>query len=85
MSKLDIYDSLRHFADSWGLVFMMLSFLVLTGWTLRPSARSVHQKAANSIFEEDIGEENTLEDDNLKKDNLKKDSFKDKSFKDEHG
>lgn len=47
------YDALRHFADSWGLVFMSLVFLTLIGWTFRPGARRDHDKAANMIFDED--------------------------------
>ncbi len=47
------YDALRHFADSWGLVFMGVVFLVLIGWTFRPRARDHHQRAANMIFDRD--------------------------------
>lgn len=47
------YDALRHFADSWGLVFMVATFLVLTGWAMRPAARPHHRDAAMSIFDED--------------------------------
>lgn len=47
------YDALRHFADSWGLLFMVLTFLAVIGWALRPAARTLHQDAATSIFDED--------------------------------
>lgn len=47
------YDALRHFADSWGLVFLTLCFLFLCGWALRPHARDHYQDAANMIFDED--------------------------------
>ena len=30
------YHILREFADSWGLVFMLLVFLAAVGWVLRP-------------------------------------------------
>ena len=33
------YDAMRHFADSWGLVFMGLSYLILIGWHFQPGAR----------------------------------------------
>lgn len=46
------YDELRHFADSWGLVFMALVFLTFIGWTFRPGARSHHDDAANMIFDD---------------------------------
>jgi len=32
------YHTLRAFADSWGLVFMLLVFLAAIGWALRPGA-----------------------------------------------
>ena len=47
------YDVLRHFADSWGLVLMTLSFLTFVGWAFRPGARDLSSDAANSIFKED--------------------------------
>lgn len=45
------YNELRHLADSWGLVFMGLVFVVLIGWTFRRGARSRHDHAAKSILE----------------------------------
>lgn len=50
------YNALRHFADSYGLLFMGVIFLVLIGWTFRRSAKHDHQRAANMIFEEDRGD-----------------------------
>jgi cytochrome c oxidase cbb3-type subunit 4 len=47
------YETLRHLADSWGLVFMGVTFLVLVGWTFRPKARDDHKRAANMIFDQD--------------------------------
>lgn len=47
------YDALRHAADSWGLVFMGVVFLVLFGWTFRRDSRAVHKRAAVMIFEDD--------------------------------
>jgi cytochrome c oxidase cbb3-type subunit 4 len=32
------YDALRHFADSWGLLFMALVFVGVVAWALRPGA-----------------------------------------------
>ena len=49
------YDMLRHFADSYGLLFMTLTFLGLVAWTLRSSARQDHARAAASIFDDDAG------------------------------
>ncbi|WP_423605396.1 cbb3-type cytochrome c oxidase subunit 3 [Sphingomonas sp. MS122] len=47
------YDTLRHFADSWGLLAMTLTFLLLTGWTFLPAARRGSERAAISIFEDE--------------------------------
>ncbi|MBK8629670.1 MAG: cbb3-type cytochrome c oxidase subunit 3 [Sphingomonadales bacterium] len=47
------YQALRHFADSWGLLFMTLTFIGLAVWTFRPKARPLHEDAANMIFRED--------------------------------
>lgn len=47
------YDAARHFADSWGLLFMCLAFLTMIGWALRPNGRKHYDQAAHSIFEED--------------------------------
>ena len=49
------YDALRHFADSWGLVLMAITFAVFVGWTFRKGARSRQDRAARSILEEDDG------------------------------
>jgi cytochrome c oxidase cbb3-type subunit 4 len=47
------YDTLRHFADSWGLVMMAALFVALVGWTFRKGASVHHESAANMIFKED--------------------------------
>lgn len=47
------YEAARHFADSWGLLFMCLVFLTMIAWALRPSARKHYEDAAHIIFDED--------------------------------
>ncbi len=47
------YDALRQAADSWGLVFMGVMFIILFGWTFRRDARAAHKRAATMIFEDD--------------------------------
>jgi cytochrome c oxidase cbb3-type subunit IV len=47
------YDSLRHFADSWGLVMMAVLYLGFVGWTFRKGARKHNDEAANMIFKDD--------------------------------
>jgi len=53
MSDHSTYDVLRHLADSWGLVAMMIVFLVLAAWPFRPGASQRNRDAANLIFDED--------------------------------
>lgn len=50
------YDALRHFADSWGLVFMGLTYAVLIGWHFRPKGRERSATAARAIFETEHAE-----------------------------
>lgn len=47
------YEDFRHFADSWGLMFLAMVFLTLIGWTFRPGSGRKHDEAAKMIFEED--------------------------------
>lgn len=57
MSPHSTYDALRHFADSWGLAAMVVTFLVLAFWPFRPGAKEDNDAAANMIFkDEDNGE-----------------------------
>jgi cytochrome c oxidase cbb3-type subunit IV len=53
VSTQSTYDALRHFADSWGLVVMTVSFLALAAWPFRPGARRDAETAASSIFGDD--------------------------------
>jgi len=53
VSDHSTYEALRHFADSWGLVLMIVIFVVLCLWPFRPGARRDYDKAANMIFEKD--------------------------------
>jgi len=48
---------LRHLADSWGLLAMLIAFVVLVAWPFRPGARGSNQDAANAIFEDDGDDE----------------------------
>jgi cytochrome c oxidase cbb3-type subunit 4 len=40
------YDMLRHFADSWGLLYMMAIFLAVVFFVIRPGAKANAQAAA---------------------------------------
>jgi cytochrome c oxidase cbb3-type subunit 4 len=47
------YDALRHFADSWGLVAMLVCFAGFAAWPFRRGARRSNERAAQMIFESD--------------------------------
>ena len=46
------YDAFRHFADSWGLVFMGVMWVSFIGWAFLPRNRDCNREAANMIFED---------------------------------
>lgn len=43
---MQTYDLLRQFADSWGLLIMVLMFLGVILFTFRPGSRPLHQDMA---------------------------------------
>ncbi len=53
MTAHSTYETLRHLADSWGLLAMAALFLVLVAWPFRPSACDRNKSAATTIFEDD--------------------------------
>ncbi|MFA7585779.1 MAG: cbb3-type cytochrome c oxidase subunit 3 [Novosphingobium sp.] len=53
MSEHSTYDALRHFADSWGLLVMVVMFIAFALWPFRPGAKSRNDAAAQMIFKED--------------------------------
>ena len=57
MNGHSTYETLRHFADSYGLVAMAIVFLVLVAWPFRPGSKRHNDRAANLIFKDaDDGE-----------------------------
>lgn len=50
------YSLLRELADSWGLVFMGFTYLVLIGWHWRPRGKETCHSAASMIFDNEEGE-----------------------------
>jgi cytochrome c oxidase cbb3-type subunit IV len=50
---METYSFLRHLADSWFLLAMVLGFLGLCLWAFRPGSRKTHEDAADSIFRDD--------------------------------
>ncbi|MEL6279343.1 MAG: cbb3-type cytochrome c oxidase subunit 3 [Pseudomonadota bacterium] len=47
---MSTYETLRHFADSWGLLFLVIFFLGVVVYTLRPGSRSTHDDIADIPF-----------------------------------
>ncbi len=47
---MDSYSLMREFADSWMLLFLVLFFLGVVLWVLRPSATKEQRDSANIIF-----------------------------------
>ena len=47
------YHIMRQFADSWGLLAMLLFFVACVLWALRPNAKALHNDAASIPFKED--------------------------------
>ncbi|MEM9733375.1 MAG: cbb3-type cytochrome c oxidase subunit 3 [Pseudomonadota bacterium] len=47
------YQAMRTFADSWGLLYMMVIFLAAIVWTFRPGSKAISEDAADIPFKED--------------------------------
>ncbi len=47
------YQTLRTLADSWGLLFMVISFAMLVAWAFRPAARGHHARARMIPFSDE--------------------------------
>ena len=47
------YETMRQFADSWGLFAMVVIFTVLVAWPFRPGGRKQSDDAANVIFRDE--------------------------------
>ncbi len=49
----DTYTLMRTFAGSWGLLFMLVVFLAVVVFTLRPGSRHIHDDTADIPFRYD--------------------------------
>ncbi len=47
-----IYEKLRHLADSWGLLCMVIAYFLFVGWAFLPRNRARNREAANMIFKD---------------------------------
>ncbi|WP_417409844.1 cbb3-type cytochrome c oxidase subunit 3 [Hoeflea sp.] len=50
---METYTAMRHFADSWGLVFMFAVFVGVVLFLLRPGAKKAANEAAQIPLKED--------------------------------
>jgi len=48
-----MYDAMRQFADSWGLLYMFLVFLAVIAFVLRPGAKQHAQRASRIPLDDD--------------------------------
>ena len=53
MSAHSTYDMLRHMADSWGLLAMLVAFIALAAWPFLPGMRQKNHEAATMIFKDE--------------------------------
>lgn len=47
------YESLRQFADSWGLLYLVLIFVVVVAYVFRPGSSRKARDAARIPFDRD--------------------------------
>jgi cytochrome c oxidase cbb3-type subunit 4 len=47
---METYSILRQFADSWGLLAMVIFFVVVVLYTFRPGSKKVHDDSAQIPF-----------------------------------
>jgi cytochrome c oxidase cbb3-type subunit 4 len=47
------FETLRQFADTWGLLFLFVSFLAAVLWALRPGAGKTYEHTSRIPLNED--------------------------------
>ncbi len=50
---METYTQMRHFADSWGLLFMVIFFVGVVLFAFRPGGKASADRAAEIPFKED--------------------------------
>ena len=50
---METYTAMRHFADSWGLVFLFVVFVGAILFMFRPGGKDAAERAAQIPFQED--------------------------------
>ena len=47
------YDTLRYLSDSWGLVILVVIFLIAIAFVFRPGSKKLYQKMSRLPLDED--------------------------------
>lgn len=47
------YEKLRHFADSWGLLYLTIVFILVVLFVFRPGSKQKYDEAARIPLKED--------------------------------
>jgi len=47
------YDTLRHAADSWGLLYLLVVFVGVIIYAFRPGSKKIYDDVANIPMKED--------------------------------
>jgi cytochrome c oxidase cbb3-type subunit 4 len=47
------YNELRHFADSWGLLYLVAIFVAVLAFVFRPGSRRHYEEASRIPLKED--------------------------------
>ncbi|MGE0664944.1 MAG: cbb3-type cytochrome oxidase subunit 3 [Sphingomonadales bacterium] len=47
------YQQFRHFADSWGLVYLLAVFVLAVAFAFRPGSKQHYDRAARIPLDED--------------------------------
>jgi cytochrome c oxidase cbb3-type subunit 4 len=58
---VSFYETLRHFADSWGLLALALFFVAILVWVFRPGSKKTYENQADIPFKYDRDEEKDRE------------------------
>jgi cytochrome c oxidase cbb3-type subunit 4 len=58
---VSLYEILRHFADSWGLLALALIFVAILVWVFRPGSKKTYADQAEIPFKYDRDEEKDRE------------------------
>ena len=49
---MDVFTLLRGYADTWGLMFLVIGFVLVVAFAFRPGSRDLHRKMAHLPLEE---------------------------------